>query len=77
MIGHNEVTYWDGPRERSWWIGKPWRRLEVLRQDHLYKGEVTSTTWDVTLHVALFRRIAFTFSLLRDSWIDYSEVEHQ
>jgi len=64
--------------ERSWWVGKPWRRVEVYRRDAFYKGERIDRSWDVAIHLGC-RRLGVGLELraFRAVGMDYSEEPHQ
>jgi len=55
------------------WIGKPWRRLELLVQRTFWKGECVDRTWTASaslglrrlgwhLHIALTRQVGQDYS---------------
>ena len=61
-------------REEIRWIGKPWRRVELLTNRVFDKGEQIDVTRDLTFHIG-FRRlgIGLTFSIVRASYLSYDE----
>lgn len=65
----------DGREERRW-IGKPWRRIELLRHRSFYKGEEVECARDLSFHFG-FRRLGlgFTFTVIKANYLDYSEEE--
>lgn len=75
LIGHEVGTdYGNGHVESIHWIGKPWRRIELLVNDFWWKGERTERTWDLTFHLG-FRRLGFFlhWTIARSRGYDYSE----
>ena len=63
----------DGREERRW-IGKPWRRIELLTTRTYWKGDEIDTARDLSIHFGLRRLgLAFTFSVCRQSVLDYSD----
>jgi hypothetical protein len=61
-------------REERRWIGKPWRRVELLTTRTYWKGEEVDTARDLTFHFGLrWLGLAFTFIIVRQSCIDYSD----
>lgn len=56
------------------WLGKPWRRIELMTNRFFWKGEQTEVTRDLTLHIG-FRRLGlgFTFSVMKASVLDYGD----
>lgn len=76
MIGRefSPATNWSPTSEDSRWIGKPWRRVELLTTRYFYKNSPVDVDRDLTVHVG-FRRlgIGFTFIASKASYIDYSE----
>lgn len=84
MIGHNVASTitdsqrrWEN-RETSRWIGKPWRRVELVVQDYLHDGERYARDWWVTLSVGSIRLgWHFHATLTRSPGFDYSDEEHQ
>lgn len=77
MIGHATSTF-AGQTETTHWLGKPWRRLELLVTDTFYKGERVDRTYHASAHLGL-RRLgwAFTASVTRQRPLDYSEEPNQ
>jgi hypothetical protein len=71
-------AYGDQQEEYSAWIGKPWRRLEYLRQRSFWKGECVNTdrTWSATLGLL---RLGWHFHLTitRSVSADYSDEPNQ
>jgi len=61
-------------RETIRWIGKPWRRVELLTLRHFYKGGQVSQNRDLTLHLGL-RRLGLSVTLIlgKHDVLDYSE----
>ena len=79
MIGHEDYRHnKDQQEEWSTWIGKPWRRLEYLRQRVFWNGECVDTTrtWAATLGL---RRLGWHFhlSITRALGSDYSDEPNQ
>ena len=64
----------DGHEEDCRWIGKPWRRLELLINRHFWQGELVERNWTASVTLGL-RRLGWTlqFSLTRDQVQDWSE----
>lgn len=59
-------TEWNQMREEARWVGKPWRRIELLTRRFFYKGEQHEVERDVTIHFGLRRfGIGFTFIVTR------------
>lgn len=68
----------DDHQEIAHWIGKPWRRVELLIHRFFYKGEMVDRTWDLTFHLGLRRLgVGFTFSVIRSRSLDYSDEPNQ
>jgi len=66
-------TEWDGLREEQAWIGKPWRRVELLTHRHFWQGEQIEVDRTLTLHLGRKRGgFSVTLILSRDHY-DYSE----
>jgi len=65
-------------RETTRWIGKPWRRIELLTNRHFYKGEQVGQDRDLTLHLGL-RRLGLSVTLIfgKHDVLDYSDEENQ
>lgn len=70
----------DSPRigqghvEEIRWIGKPWRRVELLTNRFFWKGEQVDVTRDLTFHAGLRRLgLAFTFTVIRTASFDYTD----
>lgn len=65
-------------RETRRWIGKPWRRIELLTHRHFYKGEQVGQNRDLTLHLGS-RRLGLSVTLIfgKHDVLDYSDEEHQ
>lgn len=60
--------------QRQWWIGKPWRRAEVMLTDSYYRGERVDRVTDVSLHIGSRRLgIHATIMLGHQTAMDYSE----
>lgn len=79
MIGKEVSRDHDGSHvETSRWIGKPWRRIELVVTDFYWKGERADRTWDLSFSVG-FRRLGFFFhwSIARSVGFDYSDEPHQ
>lgn len=75
LVGREDSSLFGADaREERRWIGKPWRRVELLTNRHFWKGEECSLTRDLTLHLGL-RRLGFglTVSFHRADVLDYSE----
>ena len=75
IIGREDSSVFGADhREEVRLIGKPWRRVELLRNRYFYKGEQVEVTRDLTAHVG-FRRlgIGFTFSIVQASYLDYGD----
>lgn len=71
VIGHTDYTAF-GQRERSWWIGKPWRRIEL----NVY-GESDYREWEVTWTLAWPRVGWHLHGSLARSFNDYSDEPNQ
>lgn len=76
MIGReiSPATEFNSMEERQSWIGKPWRRLELLVHRHHWRGEVETTDWTFSVNIGS-RRLGLNLnvSLTRDACMDYSE----
>lgn len=67
-------TDWNPMREESRWVGKPWRRIELLTRRHFWKGEQCAVERDLTLHLGSRKFGLFvTLILSRQPGYDYSE----
>jgi len=87
IIGREDSSVFGADhREEVRLIGKPWRRVELLRNRYFYKGEQVEVTRDLTAHEQVevtrdltahvgFRRlgIGFTFSIVQASYLDYGD----
>lgn len=75
IIGREDSpeTDWNPMREETRWIGKPWRRIELLTQRHFWRGEQTEVNRRLTLHLGRKRGgFSVTLVLSRDHY-DYFE----
>ncbi len=71
-------TDWSQTRETNRWIGKPWRRIELLTNRNFYKGREVGRNRDLTVHFGLRRLgIGVTLILMKVDALDYSDEEHQ
>lgn len=73
MIGRQDTRYFgQRERERSWWIGKPWRRIELT-----VFGEGEYREWQLSFSLGV-RRFGWKVngSLVR-SWNDYFDEPNQ
>jgi hypothetical protein len=80
VVGHSvsPEQNWNPTREESRWIGKPWRRIELLTQRQFYRGEEVGRDRDVTVHLGL-RRLGLSLTLIlgKHDVLDYSDEENQ
>lgn len=78
LIGHETSADGNGMVESAHWIGKPWRRVELLVNDFYWKGVRSDRTWDLSLSLG-FRRLGlfFHWSMARSRGFDYSDEPHQ
>ncbi len=68
-------TEWDSSGELTRWVGKPWRRIEVVTRTYTWKGETEVTDRTVQLHLGSRRLgLAMTLILSRTQY-DYSEEQ--
>jgi hypothetical protein len=75
MVSSEFTASHDGAlQEDIRWIGKPWRRLELLNHRYYYRGECIETTWTASASLGL-RRLGWHlhFALTRDRDQNYSE----
>ena len=75
LISREDTAYFGADQpEQIRWIGKPWRRVELLTQRVFYRGEEIDRTRTLSIHFGL-RRLGFgiTISLVKASVLDYSE----
>jgi hypothetical protein len=74
VIGRETNDDGQGMVQTLRWIGKPWRRIELLVSEFYWKGELAERSWDLTLHLGS-RRLgwAVTWSISRSAVMDYSE----
>ncbi len=80
LVGREDspATDWNPMLEQTRWIGKPWRRIELLRRRHFYKGECVDEGFDLTVHVGSRRLgLGFTLILMRQTVLDYSDEPNQ
>lgn len=65
-------------REEVRWIGKPWRRIELVTHRYIYKGKQHDVTRDLTFHFGL-RRLGFgiTLSFVKSGYLDYGDEPNQ
>ena len=77
MIGREDSSFFGADsREERRWVGKPWRRIELLTNRHFYKGEEVETTRDLSFHIGLRRLgVGITFAVVRANVLDYSEED--
>jgi len=69
---------WSPRRETSRWIGKPWRRIELLTVRDFWKGEEVGRSRALTIHFGLRRLgLGFTLILMKADVLDYSDEENQ
>lgn len=75
IVGREDSSVFgpDGREERRW-VGKPWRRIELLTNRYFWKGTEHDRSRDLTFHFG-FRRLGlgFTFIVSTASRLDYSE----
>ena len=79
MVGRYCYRYnGESQEEAATWIGKPWRRLELLRTRTFYKGKCVDTqrTWSLNLG-SVRLGLHLNVSLTRAVGADYSDEEHQ
>lgn len=79
LMARDVVRFNAGEQEEDTrWIGKPWRRLELLVQRSFYKGECVDTTWTASASLGL-RRLGWHLhvALTRSVGMDYSDEPHQ
>lgn len=74
IVGFEQALYNSQTLERIWWIGKPWRRIELLVTDHIWKREIDreSRSWSLDLHFG-FRGWGVTWSLIHSPGYGYEE----
>jgi hypothetical protein len=75
IVGREDFTGF-GPdqREEHRWIGKPWRRVELVRNLVFYRGELIDVGRTLSIHLAIRRLgLALSLTLVRQSALDYSE----
>lgn len=78
LIGRSVSAYLSDQTEETRWIGKPWRRLESLATRTFHEGECIDVSRHWSAHLGIRRfGVAFTFSVTRQSVLDYSKEEHQ
>lgn len=79
FVAHSdEKGYSDGVRERSWWIGKPWRRVELLRIDSFYRDELVDSQYVLSVSLGSSRLGWHVHgALTRAVGMDYSDEPHQ
>lgn len=75
LIGREDSNvFGQDTHKASRWIGKPWRRAELLTHRHTWLGKTTVTDRDLTLHLGSRRLgVAVTLSLTWSPGTDYSE----
>lgn len=81
-FGHEVAKYWQNQRddhqEETRWIGKPWRRIELLTTRSFYKGECVDTIRHFTVSLGCRRLGLHTqFSFTHQLGLDYSEEPNQ
>lgn len=69
-----EMSLSNSMYEKLYWVGKPWRRLEIIVHDLVWKGEIDkqARTWNLDLHLG-FRDWGMTWSLFHSPGADYSD----
>jgi hypothetical protein len=75
IVGREDsAIFGSDSREEIRWIGKPWRRVELLTHRTFWKGEEIDTTRDLSFHLGL-RRLGFgvTLSFAKATVLDYGE----
>jgi hypothetical protein len=75
LVGREDwMGFGPDDREERRWIGKPWRRVELLTNRTFWKGEEIDTARDLTFHVGSRQLgLAFTFTVTKHSVLDYSD----
>lgn len=75
MIGREDN--WSFQRdhlEQIRWIGKPWRRIELLVNRHYWRGDQAEVNRDLTFHLGSRRLGVYVqFAIGRIPGLDYSE----
>jgi hypothetical protein len=71
LVGKEDYVS-NGQRERSWWIGKPWRRIEL----NVF-GEGEYREWEVAFTLAWPKMGWHLHGTLVRSWNDYSDEPNQ
>lgn len=75
LVGREDsAVFGSDSREEIRWVGKPWRRIELLTNRTFWKGEEIDTTRDLSFHLGM-RRLGFgvTVSFTRQAVMDYGE----
>lgn len=75
LVGREDspATAWDNHSEHLRWVGKPWRRIELLTHRHYWNGEQTEVDRTLTMHLGRKRGgLSATLALSLDGY-DYSE----
>jgi hypothetical protein len=68
---------WQPLEESASWIGKPWRRIELLTRRYFYLGEEVERERDLTFHFGSWR-LGFGITLiLSKGRHDYSDEPNQ
>lgn len=80
LIGHDSHDHTpsqpDGILETTWWIGKPWRRVElVVRDVKCAPGQYRE--WDLTITLAVPRWGWHWHTEIKRSFYDYGEEPNQ
>lgn len=72
-IGRERMPDGNGMVEEMAWVGKPWRRIELLTHRFFWKGEETERSRTLTFHLGQ-RHGGFNITLiLARGHYDYSE----
>jgi hypothetical protein len=72
-LGSNTVSGEVSTREEICWVGKPWRRVELLTQRYFWNGVETEVNRTLTVHLGWPRfGLSVSLTLSRDHY-DYSE----
>jgi hypothetical protein len=64
--------------EHAWWIGKPWRRVELLVHDIYFRGARVDRSYDLSVHLGILRLgLGGELRVFYAAGFDYSDEPNQ
>lgn len=71
-VSRERVIFNNQSIQDSRWIGKPWRRISLLVNYYIWKGEASLDSWSFSLHFRIFG-LMFLWDITRAPGYDYEE----